>query len=132
MEGIMKERVRLNRLDKAGIVCSGACAVHCMAAPLIAFFAPTITTYFENEWVHILLLVAILPIAGITFYRHKKIHGHVAPLSFGMLGIAILTGAVLCDQMLGIGLGKLEMAFSMVGSGLLIAGHLLNMRYLRG
>ena len=121
----------LNRLDKAGIVCSGACAVHCMIVPMIAFSAPALISHFENEWVHILLILLIVPIAGVSFYRHKKIHGHTKPLRLGIVGGSLLIGAVVCEKIFGMEIKGLEMTLTILGSVLLISGHLFNMRYLK-
>ena len=121
------EAPRLNRLDKAGIACSGACALHCMAAPIIAFFAPTLTAHFENEWLHILLLLLILPIAGTAFYGHRRLHGHTAPLAFGVAGGVLLVGAVLSEKVPGMEIEGLELILTVLGSASLITGHILNM-----
>ena len=43
-----------SNLDKVGIICSGACVLHCMSAPLLALASPVIVSFFENEWIHLL------------------------------------------------------------------------------
>lgn len=120
----------LKRYDKAGIICSGACAVHCLLLPVVAYSSPVISNYLKNEWIHIGLLVALLPIACIAFLKSKKIHRKSLPLILGTIGIAILFSAITLEA-IHIEIQYLEKALTAVGSILLITGHLFNILSLK-
>lgn len=116
-----------NKLDKTGIFCSAACALHCMAIPLISFVSPSLGVHFENEWVHIGLLILIIPIAVISFYSKRKVDGYNIPLKFGIIGLTFLIVAILTEQLFSIEIEGLEILLTAVGSTFLIIGHFLNM-----
>jgi hypothetical protein len=120
----------INRLDKAGILCSGACAIHCLLFPVIAFASPTISSFLNNEWIHLGLLTALIPIALIAFIRSKRIHKKTNPILFGVLGIVTLVSAVLLEA-LHIEVANLEKILTGLGSVILILGHVLNIIALR-
>lgn len=122
--------IALNRLDKAGIICSGACAIHCLLIPVIAYSSPFIAKYFQNEMIHTGLLVVLIPIALINFTRSSKIHGNNKPLLIGILGIVLLVVAVLVES-LHIEIPYLEKSLTGIGSLLLIAAHTINLKSLK-
>ena len=118
-------------LDRAGILCSGACAIHCALTPILALLAPTLTVQFESEWVHLLLLLLILPISGTAFYRLKKKHGQNLPMILGIVGGLLLLLAVLTEKIAALDIHGLELILTVTGSVVLIVGHLLNLRELK-
>jgi hypothetical protein len=120
-----------NRLDKTGIFCSAACALHCMAIPIISFASPSLGVHFENEWVHISLIILIIPIAVISFYSKRKADGYNIPIKFGILGLAFLIIAIMSEQIFNIEVEGLEVLLTAVGSTFLIIGHFLNMDNLK-
>ncbi|MEC7277049.1 MAG: MerC domain-containing protein [Bdellovibrionota bacterium] len=120
----------LNRLDKTGIICSGACAVHCLILPLLAYASPTLTSFTQNEWIHKGLLIALLPIAFIAFSKSYKVHKRKSPTLVGGLGVLILISAVLIESV-GIEVPYMEKILTAFGSVLLITGHILNTKFLR-
>ena len=122
--------VILNNMDKVGIVCSGACAIHCLLLPMLAFASPTLSAFFENEWIHLGLLIALIPIAIISFYRSRKVHGNNSPVIFGASGIILLLTAVVLESF-HIEIPYLEKTLTGLGSIILIIGHALNMSYLK-
>lgn len=116
-----------NGLDKTGILCSAACALHCMAIPILSFAAPSLGVHFENEWIHIGLLILIVPVAIISFYSKRKPVGYNIPMKFGTIGLIFLISAILCEQLFNIEIEGLEVLLTTVGSTFLIIGHFLNM-----
>ena len=114
----------------AGILCSVACAIHCMLIPVITLLSPTLTSYFENEWIHIGLLFIVVPIALTSFYQQKRIHEKIKPMILGSIGIFFLISAIVSEQLFNIEIEKLEFVLTMIGSTFLIVGHLYNIRYL--
>ena len=125
------ESRNLTTLDNVGIFCSGACAVHCLSIPVLTFFTPALTSYFENQWIHITLLFFVIPIAGFSFIRQKKIHGNSKPMMFGLLGVAFLVMQVVLEQIFHTHNRGLDMTLSIIGSSFLITGHIRNMKSLK-
>ena len=117
-----------NKLDRVGIVCSGACAAHCMLAPIIALASPAIASYAENEWIHIVLLLLIVPVAAFAFYRSMKIHQKMYPTLLGGIGIVFLILAVMIESLIEI--EKLEVVLTVIGCVFLISGHIFNINCL--
>ena len=118
-------------LDKAGIMCSGACALHCMLIPVVALTSPTIAAFFETEWIHIGLLVVLTPIAIIAFYRGLKIHQKAYPIYLGSVGFVFLLMAVASESVFKIEIENLEITITIIGCIFLISAHIFNIKYLR-
>ena len=118
-------------LDKLGIFCSTACAIHCFFAPLLIFISPTIARYLQSEWVHIGLVLLVVPIAVISFYSSKNLHQSLRPMRLGFLGLGFLVIAICYEQVLGLEVEGLEVIATAVGSAFLVMAHLNNMKCLR-
>ncbi|MEM1125452.1 MAG: MerC domain-containing protein [Bacteroidota bacterium] len=113
---------RVSRLDATGICLSALCVVHCLAVPLIATGA---LAWMASESIHtgltVALLVIVLAVALPGYRRHRR--AIVPALLTG--GVVLLGGAVLVGEALG-ELG--EVGLTVLGSVVLIAGHVLNLR----
>ena len=121
-----------NKLDKIGIMCSGACAVHCMIAPILALASPAIAAgYFENESIHIALLLLIIPVALVSFYQSLKVHQKNYPIVLGGIGIVFVTLAVLYESVFSIEIEHLETILTVIGCAFLISAHVYNIRCLK-
>ena len=118
-------------LDKLGIFCSTACAIHCLLVPVLIFISPTIARYFQSEWVHIGLVLLVIPIAGVSFYSNRKLHQCSRPIGLGFLGIGFLMIAIYCEQVLGLEVEGLGIIATVIGSIFLVMAHLDNMKCLR-
>lgn len=111
-----------DRLDRFGVLLSGACALHCILSIVIvsglglggeALLAPAIH--------EIGLAMAI--VVGIATLGYGAIrHGAPRPLMIGGCGIALMTGA------LGVGHGLPEAMLTIGGVALVAWAHLLNLR----
>ena len=105
------------RLDVAGIALSLLCIVHCLAIPLLATGA---LAWAASERVHLGLTIAlclVVVLAAVPGYRrHRRA---VAPALLA-LGLVLLVAAV--------GGAADETALTVAGSGVLVAGHGLNLR----
>ncbi len=117
------------KLDWVGIVSSGVCAIHCSLLPLASYLAPAFSAYFENEWVHFLLILLMVPVAGVSFYRTQSIHGQVLPVKLALLGLGLLVGSFGLEHIFEFEVDGLELILTIFASVLLIAGHLLNIYY---
>jgi hypothetical protein len=118
----MKGNIQVG-LDKAGVLLSGLCTVHCLMTPLLVAFAPSVSVFFKSEWLHIGLVLAILPIALVAFIRGKNAHGDIRPLILGVLGILCLITALAAEEFQIEGAEKL---LTVLGSLFLIVAHSLN------
>ena len=130
MQNELKACHSLNKLDKAGILCSGACALQCLAMPLLALASPTIAGLFRSEWVHIGLLVFIILIAAFSFYRGAKLHHKTRPLILAVVGINFLVWALIFEAAFGVIIEHLEMTLTIIGSLFLIFAHAFNIKYI--
>ena len=111
-----------DRFDRAGIVLSGLCAVHCVLGILIvsvlglgggALLAPQI------HEIGLALAVAVGTIAlGAGFARH----GRPAPLALGAIGLSLMAMGLLVQHGLG------EAVLTICGVSLVAAAHVWNLR----
>ena len=111
--------------DIVGILCSSACALHCMLMPVVISFAPSLSVFFENEWIHIGLVITLVPVALIALVRGKKSHGKSLPLALGVLGMTALWLAIALESF---EIHNLETVLTVMGSFLLITAHLWNLK----
>lgn len=123
--------LNLKKLDQVGIFFSGACTIHCLLIPILTFLAPALTSYFENEWIHLTSLFFIIPIAALSFVRQRKIHGHHIPLVLGLLGITILLSSFLFELISHLHIKGFELTFTIIGSLFLITAHIQNIKSLK-
>lgn len=121
----------VNQLDKVGIICSGACVGHCILTPIIALSSPLIASYFENEWIHISLLIFLVPVAIIAFSRGKRVHRKSRPLYLGSAGVTLLVLAVIFESLFKIEVRYLEAILTTVGCIFLFFAHFFNITYLK-
>jgi len=130
MQNEVKPTVSDN-LDKVGIVCSGACAVHCLLLPIIALFSPAIASFFESEWIHKGLLIFLTPVAILAFVRGFNQHHKSWPMISGVLGIVLLLAAVAAEELLEVEIENLETILTVMGCLFLITAHIFNIKFLR-
>lgn len=103
-------------LDALAIAGSVACAVHCLALPALAGLLP----FADSALVHGLILLTILPLAGLVWRRSgdRRVRG----LLLAGAGIVLLAFA---GGLLGAGAAG-ETLVTLAGSLALIAGHYRN------
>lgn len=112
-----------DRLDRAGILLSGLCAVHCVLGVVLvsvlglgggALLAPAI----HEVGLALAILVGIVTL-GLGLRRH----GRLGPLAMGACGIALMTAALM------VGHGVPEAALTIAGVALVAAAHIRNLRH---
>lgn len=111
--------------DRIGIGLSGLCAAHCLLTPFLLAalpFWPMLGT--AHTWLHPALVALLLPVTGFAAWDAYRHGGTSIPLLLG-LGFVLIAGAWLGHDVWG-AIG--EAAGTLVGSGLLITGHLINWR----
>jgi hypothetical protein len=111
-----------DRFDRAGIVLSGLCVVHCVLGLVLVSFLGLgggVLLAPELHRVGLALAVAVGVLAlGAGFARH----GRSAPLMLGGLGLALMAGA------LAVGHGLPEAVLTICGVTIVASAHLWNLR----
>ena len=126
----MVSKNAFKKLDIAGVICSGACALHCLLVPSLIFLLPTLGSYLEGEWIHVGLILLLLPIGAVSFFKQKKNHGHDSPSLIAAFGFFYILTPVFAEQVLHVHIKELEVALSLLGSCLLIFAHVQNINHL--
>nr|WP_287110276.1 MerC domain-containing protein [Methylobacillus sp.] len=107
--------------DKFGNFISLLCLAHCIVTPLIAMVLPL--SIFMDESVHIWLFIALLPPAIFGAWSGWRHHGDSKPSLLLAAGLALVGIAAFAPMDT-----VAEIALTIPGSLLLIAGHTLNRR----
>jgi len=81
----------------------------------------------HNEHFHLGLLLVVVPVALMTLFKQKNIHGETVPLTLVISGIFFLLSAILSESFFHSETG--EVVLTSIGSLLLASGHLLNMKF---
>lgn len=112
--------------DRIGIGLSGLCAAHCLLTPFLLAALPLWPALgAAHAWLHPTLVAFLLPVTVFAIWNAHR-HGDALPTSLLLsLGFVLITVAWLGhDQWGPVG----EAAGTLLGSGMLIAGHALNWR----
>ena len=89
--------------DKLGVFAAAACAVHCMAAPVILAFAPLIGGIWTSPKTHWVFAAISIPAALSLLYRNLR--GRWVRLRRGLIGLACVGSAAQQPQGIkGVGL----------------------------
>lgn len=87
-----------NLLDFTGVFLSVLCAIHCTLGPLLILFVPALGGFFGNESFHLLMFLAIVPVAGLTFVSHYKKHRSKLTLGLAMTAITLLFAGLMAGH----------------------------------
>ncbi|WP_269518684.1 MerC domain-containing protein [Alteromonas sp. BMJM2] len=115
--------------DKSAVTISGLCLLHCLLPPLLAIFTPYLTglALFEDEALHVWLLVCVTPISLIAIFWGFTKHRRLNTLLFAVSGLALLlVAATVGHDHFG---HEGEIAMTVLGSILLVVGHLFNLKH---
>lgn len=111
------------RLDRAGVMLSALCLVHCVLGLLLVAGLGMSGTFLLDPAIHrwgLLLATVVAAVAiGIGAVRHRR----TMPFVVAMSGLTFMGGA------LAVGHGFEEAVFTMIGVSLVAAGHILNLRH---
>lgn len=106
--------------DFIGQTLSVLCVIHCAATPLILAAAPAAAGAFGNA--HPVLLALVFATAAWSFIPGYRHHKQSTPLLLGLAGLSLLaTGTLVFHGHLA-----LDIAFSVMGAGLMLAAHWKN------
>ena len=121
-----KNAVKTGRLDIIGTVLSIACAIHCMAFPiLIGLGAIVAAGSLVNETTEKIVFAVSILLCSWSLFSSYPTHSRSTPFIF--LGMSVL----LIGTSLFVHGEALEVSFSVAGGFCIATAHLLNRRYMR-
>ena len=116
--------------DKLAIGLALACALHCLVVPvMVSLYPSVITASLQDERIHLALLTFVIPISVLSLTLGCRLHKRLPVVSLGAAGIFVL----ILSALLGHDLGSksLEVAGTLLGSGLVASSHVLNFKLCR-
>ncbi|GGI76731.1 hypothetical protein GCM10007973_11990 [Polymorphobacter multimanifer] len=114
-----------SNLDRAAILLSGLCLVHCLAGALLVA-GLTLAGGWMSHDVHAIGLALALPLAAVALWRGFRLHGRVAVLLLGAAGIGLMAASVFMEHA-----EHAELTLSVAGVIVLALAHLWNMQAVR-
>lgn len=118
-------------LDRMAVALSGICLLHCVAVSLIVVAAPALAgLVFGDGWMHLAMLVVVIPLSAIALPRGYRDHGRTAPLWLGAAGLALLIlGATAGHHVYG---PAADTSLTVTGAIVLALAHILNALWCAG
>ena len=113
---------RRGKIDRWAIGLSGLCMAHCLATALVFGAASAVGGLLHSPFIHEAGLVFAIVLGGIALGRGVQMHGQKLPLAIGVVGLAIMAGALTMPH------GNGEVGVTMIGVTLLGLAHYLNRR----
>ncbi|WP_394270835.1 MerC domain-containing protein [Qipengyuania sp.] len=113
------------RLDRAGIILSGLCAIHCLATIVLVSAMGLGSQVLLSPDIHRIGLVAATLIAGVAIGWGALRHRVAAPFVIAMTGLSFMGGALAVPH------GYKEAILTIIGVALVSLGHILNVRHCR-
>ena len=110
------------RLDRAGIVLSGLCLIHCLASIAVISALGIGGQWFLSPAIHRWGLAAAVVIAGVTIGWGAVRHRRRAPFVVAMTGLTFMGGALAAPH------GVEEAVLTVIGVALVSTGHFVNLR----
>lgn len=111
-----------DRLDRAGVMLSALCAVHCLAGLLLVTGLGLGGQFLLAPAIHRVGLALAIGVALVTLGVGVARHGQRGPLLLGAAGIALMSLA------LAVGHGEAEAILTVAGVALVALAHLRNLR----
>lgn len=110
------------RFDRAGVVLSALCAVHCLASLVIVSALGVGGTFLLAPVIHEVGLALAMIIAAVAIGYGALRHRRAAPFVTAMTGLSFMGGALAVPH------GYEEAVLTIIGVGLVSLGHILNLR----
>jgi MerC mercury resistance protein len=111
-----------SRLDRAGIVLSGLCALHCLLSIFAVGALGLGSQVLLSPWIHRVGLAAAIAVGILTLALGAVRHGRFDNLQIGALGIGLMGAA------LAVGHGLPEALLTIAGVSLVAYAHIRNLR----
>jgi phosphoglycerol transferase MdoB-like AlkP superfamily enzyme len=119
----MNHREDSNKVEKIGFYLSIACAIHCIATPVLITLLPFLGSSLVNHSWEIWFIGGSLVLAGIILYSDFKKHHNVFPIT---LLVASLFVKLLEVMWLG---ESLEFLTGSIGALLIASAYYFNWKY---
>jgi hypothetical protein len=110
------------RLDRAGMILSSLCAVHCVLGIVIVAGLGLGGGILLDPAIHRIGLLLATVIAGVAIGIGALQHRRAAPFVVAMTGLTFMGGGLAVDH------GIEEAVLTIIGVTLVAAGHVLNLR----
>ncbi|MFQ3262960.1 MAG: hypothetical protein ACI8WL_000009 [Polaribacter sp.] len=113
--------------DKMAIGLSVACAIHCLALPVLILMLPSIAALnLDNEAFHLWMVVAVIPCSIYALFLGCKEHSRYQLFFWAFIGLVMLVLAlVLGEERIG---EAGEKIMTVLGASFVAVGHWLNFR----
>jgi hypothetical protein len=112
-----------DRLDGAGVVLSGLCAVHCLLGLVLVSVLGLGGEVLLSPAIHRVGLALAVLIGALTLGLGALRHGRAGPLLVGGAGLALMATAV------AVGHGPAEAGLTICGVALVAIAHIRNLRH---
>ena len=113
------------RMDRAGVVLSALCAVHCLASIVIVSALGIGGSFFTAPIIHEVGLVLAMVVAAVAIGYGALRHRRAIPFVTAMTGLSFMGGALAVPH------GFEEALLTIIGVVLVSLGHILNLRQCR-
>ena len=113
--------------DKMAIGLSIACAIHCLALPVLILMLPSMAALnLDNEVFHVWMVVAVIPCSVYALFLGCKEHNRRQLFVLGSIGLSMLALALVLGEAR---IGEAgEKIMTLLGASLVAVGHWLNYR----
>jgi len=111
------------RLDRAGMLLSGLCALHCVASIVLVSSLGLGAQWLLAPEIHGIGLALALLIAAVAIGWGALRHRRPAPFVVAMMGLSFMGGALAVPH------GVEEAVLTIIGVSLVTVGHILNLRH---
>jgi len=108
--------------DRAAILLSGLCLVHCLAGALLVAGMTVLGGWLSHD-VHAVGLLVALPLAVVALWRGMQIHGRWEVVGLGAFGIGLMAASLFAAHG-----ERFEIGASVAGVIVLALAHVWNMR----
>lgn len=116
--------------DQIAIALSAICIVHCLAVPVLVAVLPIAAVSFGNsEHFHGVMLWLVVPTSFVGFLMGYRVHRQSGLIVVGAIGVVILATAAIWGH--DSWTDALEVSVSVAGSLLLAGAHWMNFRSVR-
>lgn len=116
--------------DKLGLVVSWGCLVHCLLLPFLIPALPGLS-FLVEDGVHELLAILVFATGMFAFYRGYLAHHHMHIFIGGGVGLGLLLLGLMFSHSHAWGAISPQILLTVLGSVVLIASHLANIRHSR-
>ena len=110
------------RLDRAGVVLSSLCAVHCLATILVISGVGFGAQFLLEPAIHKVGLLLAALVAGVAIGLGALQHRRRPPFVVAMMGLTFMGGALAAPH------GIYELVLTIIGVFFVGLGHVLNLR----